>query len=223
MVRKFYELDEYDERLAIPEAEAEAYLTLPLLHAPITSDPGPRAALFSVKSVLSPSARVGPTEAQLKHFKRAANILNLHAYDPDEDETEFEDKPKIRQAAYSDGDSGSGGPKDGDNNGNGAEDDGARGDGTEDHGVASDGAESYGPNSDAVDSDEVALQGQQTAGNISSDIKTDGIAPEPTTDHVEDNLSMDVHSEDEEGAEEEDWPQLMILGCGKLEVENLYY
>lgn len=212
MIRKLYEVN-HDDRFAIAGTEAEAYLTLPLRYVPISSDPGPRAALFSVKSVLNPSVLVGPTEAQLRRFKSAANILNLHAYDPDEDETEFEDKPRIRESAYSDGDSGSGESEDGDNNGNGLKDDD----------VVSDVAVSYDAASDALESEEVALQSKQTAGNISGDIKTDDIAPEPTTDHVEGSLRMDVGSEEEEGAEEETWPQLMILGCGKLEVEDLGY
>lgn len=222
MVRKFYEIDD-DDDWTIAEVQAEAYLTLPLLYAPISSDPGPRAALFSVSSVLDPSVLVGPTDAQLEQFKTAANILKLHAHSSDEDETEFEDKHRIPETATSDGESGSRGSEDGDDDGNGAEDDGAGNDDTENCSVESDGLNSYGPDSDASNSNEAALQGQQTAGNIGSDIKTDGVTPEPATVSVEGNLRVGVDLEKEEEKKEETWPQLMILGCGKLEVEDFGY
>lgn len=218
MIRKFYDFDP-DKGHTIAEVQAEAYLTLPLLYAPVSSDPGPRAALFSVNSVLNPLALVGPTQAQLEQFKKAANILSLHVYDPDEDDTEFEEKPRVRKMTNSDEDSGSWGSEDGDDDGNGTE-----GDGVGDDGAGGDGLESSGADSNASKSDEAVLQAQQSAGDTGSDINTDGIAPEPATDHVDANMGVGVDSEEEEEeVKEEKWPQLMILGCGKLEVEDLRY
>ena len=222
MIRKFYEPNP-DEGHPIAKVQAEAYLTLPLMYAPVLSNPAPRAALFSVNSVLNPSALVGPTPAQLKQFKKAANILSLHVYDPDEDDTEFEDKPRARRTTNSDEDSGSWGSEDGNDDGNSAEDDGAGSDGAGSDGAGSDGVESYGADSNASKPDEAVLQAQQIAGSSGGDINTDGIAPEPTTDHVEANKGVEVGSEEEEKVKEEKWPQLMILGCGKLEVEELGY
>ena len=62
----------------LEDVYARAYVKLPLLPAPTSSNPGHGVASFSVSSVLNPSALVGPTEDQLREFKLAANTLELH-------------------------------------------------------------------------------------------------------------------------------------------------
>ena len=198
------------------------------MYAPVSSDPGPSAALFSVSSVLNPSALVGPTQAQLEQFKMAAIIIDLHVYDPDEDDTVFEDKPRVRKTTNSDEDSGSWGSEDGEDDGNGAEDDGAGSDdvgddGAGDGGAGIDGVESNGAGSNASKSDKAVFKAQQTVENIDGDINTDNVAPKPTTDRVETDIGVDVDAQGKKEVKEEKWPQLMILGCGKLEVQDLKY
>ena len=96
MIQKFYASSESFD-VDIEHVEAKAYLTLPLVHVPMSSNPGLRAASFSINSILNPSVLMGPTEAQLRQFTDAANILNLHRYDPDEDETVFQYRHKTYQ------------------------------------------------------------------------------------------------------------------------------
>lgn len=193
----------------IEEVHAKAYLTLPLLRAPMSSDPGPGFASFSVSSVLDPSALVALTAGQLRQFKDATNILNLHVYNPDEDETRFEDNPTRLEAPSSDGATDSGKSADGDDDGNGAE--------------------SQGADSDSLKSDGTQLQVQETAVSIDADIKTVSKSPVLATEQAERNSHGDAESEEEEEEEEEEerkketWPQLMMLGFGELEAHDLEY
>lgn len=174
----------------LDDVYAEAYLTLPLLHAPISSDPGCGVACFSVSSVLNPSALVGPTEDQLRKFKLAANTLELHVYNPDEKYTRLDDQPFLGESL---GDSESGESMDGEDKGNGAK--------------------SYSTDSQTLTSDGALLQVQVTAENTSGGSKFYAVAPEPTTEQADRETRMDVDPE-EIGAF---LPLLMIFGRGDLE------
>lgn len=204
MVHKIYDRHGY----GIEVVHAKAYLTLPLLRTPLSSDPGPGIASFSVSSVLDSSALVEPTEDQLRQFTSATNILDLHVCNWGEDEMGFEDEPTMREAPRSDGDTDSGKSEDGDDDGNGGESDGAK----------SDSAKSYGADSEGLTSDRAMLQGQETTVNSDGAIKTIPTAPESSTGQAERSSHMDVDSR-----EEETWPQLMILGCGELEAHDSEY
>lgn len=186
MMRKAY--DYYVKH--IDDVYARAYLTLPLLHAPMSSDSGPGVISFSVSSALNPSALVGPTEDQLRKFKLAANTLELHVYIPDEECTKHD---SLGEARSSDGDTESGESMDGEDEGNGAE--------------------NYGAERQALTLDEAGLQLQKTAENTSGDSNFLGDAPEPTTEQARKETYVDSESEDTEAL----WLRLMILGCGELE------
>lgn len=157
-----------------------------------------------------------PREEQLQRFKIATSILDLHVYNPDEDETMTENKSTIYEAPRSDGATDSGESKDDDDDGsNGAKSDRAgieRG--------QSDSAKSYG-----ADNDGMLLQRQQTAVDTEADIKSVGKPQEPGTEQSERTAHTDAKSGEEEKEDEEQvtWPQLMILASGELEADILDY
>lgn len=194
--------------MIINDVEAKSYLMLPPLRAPISSGPAAGYASFSVGSVLDRSVLAGPTEVQLQQFRTAVNILNLHPYNPDEDESVFEDKPIARDASrpgrnVDSEDTNREGLKDSDN----------------DH---------DGSGSDPVASDEATVQGSGPARGVDSDIKT-GKENGSLDAHVSVSLGQVSHHSypregkngmacrDAQSKQEETWPQLMILGCGILE------
>ncbi len=216
MIHKSYDQHNNDIKVVI----AKAYLTLPLLIAPISSNPAPGSAIFSVGSTLNPAALIGPTEDQLLHFTIASNVLKLRIYDPNEDETAPEDEPSVRYSHSSDEDTASGGcSRDDDHDG--------------------EGAVSYTGTSGGL-----STPGQEPAREVDSDIETrkergfsdgnglvspgqgsrhndagrngNGIAIEMVTGPVEEGTDMNAGSE-----EQETWPQLMILGCGELDTRYL--
>ncbi len=212
MIHKSYDLYYND----IKDVQAKAYLTLPLLNAPISSNPGPGTAILSVDSTLNPAALMGPTKDQLLQFTIASNILSLRVYDPNEDETAPEDRHSMRHSQSSDEDIASGGCSEA------GEDD-------------SEGAASH-----TVTLGGLSIPDQEPAGKVDSEIETgnerelsdgnglaspgqesrhndggrkkNGIALETVTGFVKEGTDINAESE-----EQETWPQLMILGCGELE------
>ncbi len=196
------------------QVKAKAYLTLPILGVPLSSNPGPLRASFSVDSAMIPLEWMNLTQKRLQLFKAATNILNLHPYDPDEDETVWEDKSETNDYPnpYEDADS------------EGSEDD-------EDDDKSAE--------NDTRKSDMASIQGESTAGALSSDVKSgtqSGLCNEHgqrsaminfQNQKVDDNApgskTKEAVGDKKVGAgskEKEIWPQLMILGCGELQAHD---
>ena len=130
----------------IKHVEAGAYLTLPIMQAPIHSSPGLGTASFAIESVVHPSAQKGLSDGQLRQFRIAANVLRLRL-------------------------------------------------------------------SDCFGSDPVESHRNVDVTNRAG--KSSKIAPNPTSDHAQEEASnMGAVAENEEEGKEEMRPQLMILGCG---------
>lgn len=69
--------------------EVSAFLTLPLMHAPVNSFSGPRFTSFEVKSRVDASSLTGPSESQITKFRAAMRRLNLRPFDPKEKDEFF--------------------------------------------------------------------------------------------------------------------------------------
>ena len=212
------------------QVEAKAYLTLHVLRAPVSSNPGPLRASFSVDSTMIPLEQMKLTQQRLQLFKAATNILNLHPYDPDEDEMMEDEtvedekvwgeRPKRRQALYSDEESDSSDDTDSERSEDGKDD-------------------SENAENDTRKSNVASLQGEGTARALSSDVKT-GTESGSCNEHgqwsakiysqnqkVDDNApgskTNEAVGDTKVGAGERTkatWPQLMILGCGQLQAND---
>ena len=80
----------YDE-LCIPfEVDAKGYLIIPLTRSPIRhASWGKDTNSFNVDSLLDLQMLTDLTDDQRRKFKAAATLLNLHAYDAEEDESVY--------------------------------------------------------------------------------------------------------------------------------------
>ena len=105
----------------LKEVEGHSYLTIPMAMIPIISKPGLSFAGYSVQEQLDLQRLGTLPEGDIRKFKIAFKLLNLHPFDPDEDESVFEEKtpPRRDYAAefYGEDSSDSGCPPDGHNSG----------------------------------------------------------------------------------------------------------
>lgn len=151
-----------------------------------------------------PSTQMRLTEERLQKYKIAMNILHLHPYDPDEDESMWEDRPKLTYDCDWSGDNDSeGSDSDNDISDNAQKDD---------QGTA-EGASSGVNTGTEEESREGNRQkdGGKESHNHGLETKVDRVALEPTAKKTEKDPEKGA------GQKAERWPQLMILGCGQLE------
>lgn len=73
------------------EVNAKAYLIFPVAQAPIWDNSRPGIAGFTINDAVDTSLFTAMTDKQRVQFHTAARLLQLHPYDPDEDETVFVD------------------------------------------------------------------------------------------------------------------------------------
>lgn len=69
---------------------------LPLTQIPVVYVTGPGVAYFSIIKHLDPSVLGRLTKPQANTFETAAKVLDLHPYDPNEDEGMYEEKWKVQ-------------------------------------------------------------------------------------------------------------------------------
>ena len=69
------------------EVNAKAYLILPVAQEPIWDNSKPGVAGFTINGAVDMSLFTAMTDTQRVQFHTVARLLQLHAYDPDEDET----------------------------------------------------------------------------------------------------------------------------------------
>ncbi len=158
---------------------------------PISSEPAPTAAQFSVSSNLDPSALMGMTEHQRRQFTIAANVLKFRLYNAGGHAVVLENKSRMRDASRANEGTNSGELKNGDEDSDDTESD-----------VVMSGGED-GPDLDAKSEKAESAQAE------SEEAESEGDSKEEESDNEE--------SEEADPEEEGEWPQLMILGCGKLE------
>ncbi len=158
---------------------------------PISSEPAPTAAQFSVSSILDPSALTGMTEHQHRQFTTAANVLTFRLYNAGGHAVVLENKSTMRDASRANEGTNPGELKNGDEDSDDAESD-----------VVMSGGED-GPDLDAKSEKAESAQAE------SEEAESEGDSKEEESDNEE--------SEEADAEEEGEWPQLMILGCGKLE------
>ena len=189
------------------EVEAKAYLTIPLLHAPIFYTPGLGTASFSVDSII-PLSRKKATERRLQLFRSATNVLKLHPYDPTQDETVGEKKPEASHDLDSDDDTDSEEPENGKDDSENAENDARESD------VASlqDQGSARAPSNNITTEDENELGGQSR-----EDQKVDDVARGASTNDAAGDTKVRAGSK-----EKATWPKLMLLGSGELGVDPGY-
>ncbi|KAL8993309.1 MAG: hypothetical protein Q9169_006445 [Polycauliona sp. 2 TL-2023] len=95
-IRPYFVLDkQYEDLYEVPNyvVDAKAYLSIPLTHMPISSTAGPEVATFAVNTILDFSILTELTEDQQRNFTAAATVLDLHAYNSDEDASMFKRRP----------------------------------------------------------------------------------------------------------------------------------
>ncbi|KAL8765208.1 MAG: hypothetical protein Q9209_007641 [Squamulea sp. 1 TL-2023] len=94
-IRPYFMLDKsYDDSFFPYKVDAKAFLILPLVQAPILSSSGEETTSFAVESTVDFSLVTPLTVTQRQMFQTAAKVLQLHAYDAEEDESIYQDKLK---------------------------------------------------------------------------------------------------------------------------------
>ena len=219
-MRKFYKLREV---FVLAHVKVQAFLTLPIMLGPISSNPVPEAAFISVCKTIDPSALKDLSESQRQQFHIATNTLNLRPCDVEEGGAWFTDKDRMRVVHSSDGWSDAGWSED--------DSDVDDGDSTE---------------SDVDLLGQVLPQDQYTAvqARQSREIKAETDLPDendpvaisaegssdreamrnviasssaPHIKHIDEGLDTDVKAE-----KPKVWPEFMILGCGKVNAYHEY-
>ncbi len=86
-----YTVDPYN----LDYIHAKAYLTYEIAKSPYKSSPGPELSSFDFGFSMDPVALVKIsqefTNTKNQQFKTAANVLDIHAFDPEEDESMYEE------------------------------------------------------------------------------------------------------------------------------------
>ena len=188
-IRPYFRIQKsYDSDWQIVKCiHAEAFLTLPLLRAPLFTTSGPRVGLFSFCSIIDPSTLRELSRNQLQQFKTATNILNLHPCSPKEDETLFGDNLNIGGASSSGWNTEPGGSEYGD-----------------DH--------SEDARSDAVTSEQASFQGHKTVAAR----RQEPDHPDDEGNAIG-SSSEEMGHDRRNLNKKEMWPRLMIIGCGSIE------
>ena len=131
---------------------------------------------------------MGMTEHQRRQFMIAAKVLNFRVYNAGGHAVVFEDKSRMRDASRANEGTNSGESKNGDEH------------------------------SDDAESDVVMSGGEDGLDPDAKSKKAESAQAESEEAESEKEESDDEGLEEEGPEEDGEWPQLMILGCGTLEV-----